>query len=769
MASFKCDFFLDSPTIVSGGQSEADAPNLLALDCSGHDELFDCSTIIHVVSRRGGPPMRSPGRLNMACTHWSLLATIGIAALLCSTSPAVAQPILGTAQSFAVLGHSTVTNTGPTTVNGNLGVSPGTAVTGFPPGILTGGGAMHKADAVALQAQSDVTIAYNDLASRKCDMVFGVPTNVGGLTLSPGVYCFSSSAGLTGALTLDAQGDPNAIFIFKIGSTLTTGSNSSVSVINGGDNCGAFWQVGSSATLGTKTSFVGNILALASISLTTGATVSGRALARTGAVTMDTNVVSFADCGAPAVPPAGAITLTKGFSPSSINPGGVSTLTLTLKNPTTIAAILTNPLIDTLPSGVVIAATPNVSTTCGGVITANPGGSTVTLTGGAIPPTILSIAGTCTVTVAVTAPLGTYLNTLPAGALQTDQGNSIIPASATLIVANCPTCDGLTVVVNQNVTVNFNLPTPVCSGDPDLCAFFTFSKVGSDASQWKAIFDVGPRRVLVTNGATITTALVPASGSNRRAPGIQIRSTCTLQVDLGSTITVRSLNEPAGDIVLQVDGDITINGAVTNAVDGTLGVPGKITIASSCGDITTGPRSRIETVGVDHGGRDINLLACVGGDIVVNGLVDASFRGVFAPTINVVSLDGSVTIDGNNFLGATVEAGVIRTITSGVTVRSRRDPLPGTIHIQAQDDITVLGNRILDKLHPNTGAVAVKTASSNATGGLIDTRSVGGRIIASDRAFDDANRFNAAAAIKLEASGDIASERDRQRQRRSGQ
>ena len=205
-------------------------------------------------------------------------------------------PTLGTASSFAVLGGQTVTNTGPTVVNADLGVSPGSAVTGFPPGIVVGG-SIHAADALAAQAQADNTAAYNNLAGQSCDTDL-TGQDLGGMTLTSGVYCFSSSAQLTGALTLDAQGDPNAVFIFQIGSTLTTASNSSVLLINGGSPCNVFWQVGSSATLGTYTTFVGNILALTSITLNTGASVSARALAQNGAVTLDTNTIGSAGCAA---------------------------------------------------------------------------------------------------------------------------------------------------------------------------------------------------------------------------------------------------------------------------------------------------------------------------------------------------------------------------------------------------------------------------------------------------------------------------------------
>ena len=200
---------------------------------------------------------------------------------------------LGTAGAFAVLGASTVTNTGPSVINGDLGVSPGSAVTGFPPGIVHG--TIHAADAAAAQAQSDLTTAYNNAAGQACNSNL-TGHDLGGLTLTAGVYCFDSSAGLTGTLTLNAQGVAGARFIFQVGSALTTASSSTVNYINGAQPCNVFWQIGSSATLGTATSFVGNIMALTSITMTTGATLKGRALARNGAVTLDTNVITKATC-----------------------------------------------------------------------------------------------------------------------------------------------------------------------------------------------------------------------------------------------------------------------------------------------------------------------------------------------------------------------------------------------------------------------------------------------------------------------------------------
>lgn len=201
---------------------------------------------------------------------------------------------LGTADSFAVLAGSTVTNTGPSVVSGDLGVSPGSAVVGFPPGNVVNG-TIHAGDAVAAQAESDAQTAYVALAGQACDVNL-TGQDLGGLTLTSGVYCFDSSAQLTGTLTLDAQGDPDAVFIFQIGSTLTTASNSSVVLINGAQACNVYFQVGSSATLGTNTTFVGTIIALTSITANTGATVDGRLLALNGAVTLDTNTITQKDC-----------------------------------------------------------------------------------------------------------------------------------------------------------------------------------------------------------------------------------------------------------------------------------------------------------------------------------------------------------------------------------------------------------------------------------------------------------------------------------------
>ena len=203
--------------------------------------------------------------------------------------PVALCPFIG---NFSVLAGSTVTNTGSTVISGDVGVSPGTAVTGFPPGLASG--AIHKADGAAAQAQAALTTAYIDAAGRAGGT--SVAGDLVGKTFTAGVYNSTSSLANTGDVTLDAQGDPAAVFIFQIASTLTTGSGSHVVLANGASACNVFWQVGSSATLGTNSVFKGNVLALTSITITTGVNLQGRALARNGAVTLDSDVITGCTC-----------------------------------------------------------------------------------------------------------------------------------------------------------------------------------------------------------------------------------------------------------------------------------------------------------------------------------------------------------------------------------------------------------------------------------------------------------------------------------------
>lgn len=200
---------------------------------------------------------------------------------------------LGAAEGFAMLGSSTVTCTNSSAVVGDVGVSPGVEVTGFGSS-CTVVGDIHALDAAATAAQADLLVAFDEIGALECgDDLTGV--ELGGLTLAPGVYCFDTTAGLTAGLTLDAGGDPNASWVFKVGSAITTGPGSTMIMAGGGNACNVFWRVGTSAVLGTTSSFKGNIMASASVSLTSGSSLEGRALALNGAVTSDNNAIS--NCG----------------------------------------------------------------------------------------------------------------------------------------------------------------------------------------------------------------------------------------------------------------------------------------------------------------------------------------------------------------------------------------------------------------------------------------------------------------------------------------
>lgn len=266
--------------------------------------------------------MKIPGSIGLAAVLAAALAGTALAAQ--------AQVGLGTAASFAVLAGTTITNTGATTITGDVGLQPGTALTGFT--TVTLNGAQHVADAVALQAKNDLVTAYTDAAGRT--PVTAVPTELGGTTLKPGVYG-SATLGLTGTLTLDGEG----VYIFQAGSTLITAPNSSVALINGASACNVYWQVGSSATLGTATSFKGTILALTSISLQTGATLEGRALARNGAVTLDANVIDSSACAAP-LPSASPAATSPAATPPATDTAAPMPAAVTDPVPTSVLVLL---------------------------------------------------------------------------------------------------------------------------------------------------------------------------------------------------------------------------------------------------------------------------------------------------------------------------------------------------------------------------------------------------------------------------------------------
>lgn len=271
------------------------------------------------------------------------IGTIGLApflaVVLAGTALAAASVNLGEAKSFAVLAGTTITNTGSTTITGDVGLHPGDAVTGFAD--VTLHGAEHIGDAVASGAKDALVTAYNDAAG--ATPITNVPTELGGTTLTPGVYG-SATLGLTGTLTLDGEG----LYIFQAGSTLITAPDSTVELINGASACDVYWQVGSSATLDTTTSFKGTIMALTSIALNNGATLEGRALARNGAVTMDHNTIDSSACAAPSPTATPKATPEPGGTPAGTGPP-TDTLAST-------PAALTDPVSATLLVLLLVAA-----------------------------------------------------------------------------------------------------------------------------------------------------------------------------------------------------------------------------------------------------------------------------------------------------------------------------------------------------------------------------------------------------------------------------
>ncbi len=298
-----------------------------------------------------GPYMTGAQRVRIGVTALTAAVLVGLAA---SSAGAAATSIpLGTAGSFVVLAGAGVTNTGSTTLTGDLGTFPTTSETGT--STLTLNGVDHGGDAVTQGAKDDLVTAYDTAAGEGPATVF--LTDLGGQTLVAGVYQATSSAGLTGELTLDGGGNADAVFVFQVGSTLTTASASSVTLVNGAQACNVFWQIGSSATLGTGTAFQGNLLAKTDITLTNKVTVVGRVLASDGAVTLDANTVTRPSCALPASP-----------SPSA----SVSPSTSPAASPTssTIASSSSSPSTTSVPSPTRTPAAPGSTT--GGDGTTSP-------------------------------------------------------------------------------------------------------------------------------------------------------------------------------------------------------------------------------------------------------------------------------------------------------------------------------------------------------------------------------------------------------------
>ena len=319
-----------------------------------------------------------------ACAIAVVLVPSGAGAAIVATVP------LGTAAQYAVLAGSTVTNTGDSVLNGSLGLAPGTSVTGFPPGQVVAPATTNIDNAAAREAQSDLTAAYVDAAGRPLDAT--TTADLANLTLQGGVYAGPSKGalGLTGPLTLDGAGDASSVFIFQTDSTLITGTGSSVNLINGAQPCNVFWQVGSSATLGESSVFVGNILALTSVTVNANVTVEGRALARNGAVTLIDDTFTPTACAAQV--PADTTTTT-----------APTTTTTTTTTPATTTTTTT-------PATTTTTTTPATTTTTAPVATPVGGGGTAggLLTSPVAGSPVGPLAGSPTAPIAPTAgvPVG---------------------------------------------------------------------------------------------------------------------------------------------------------------------------------------------------------------------------------------------------------------------------------------------------------------------------------------------------------------------------
>jgi hypothetical protein len=319
------------------------------------------------------------------------LPALALAAPLATAADVVDVP-LGTASGYSVLGATTVTNTGSSVLAGSVGLSPGSSVTGFPPGIVTPPAIIDTTPA-ADQAQSDLTTAYVDAGVRPVTAT--TTADLVGLNLSPGVYSGpdKSALGLTGTLTLDAGGNADAVFIFQTDSTLITASSSTIALVNGAQACHVYWQVGSSATLGTGSVFVGTILAQASVTVDSNVTVHGRALARTGAVTLDDDTFTDAGCA----PTSTTTTSGSGSTTSSSTPGG----------PTTTVQVGPTTTVQVGPTTTVQVG-PTTTVQVGPTTTTGGSGSTTTSSTPAGPTTTVQVGST------TTTP-GTGSTTVPSG------------------------------------------------------------------------------------------------------------------------------------------------------------------------------------------------------------------------------------------------------------------------------------------------------------------------------------------------------------------
>jgi hypothetical protein len=561
----------------------------------------------------------------MKRTYSSLLVNAAVVALLFVPLQASAQaPSLGASANFGVLAGMGVVNIGPTTVTGDLGVSPSPSVVGFPPGIVTGG-TIHSNDAVAQQAQSDVTVAYNAVAGTAC--TGPAPAALGGFTLTPGVYCFALSASLNGTLTLDLQGNPNAVFLFQIGSTLTTATNSAVLLINsGGTTCppNLYWKVGSSATLGTGSTFAGNILALQSITLATGARLSGRALARNGTVALDSNTVGLCapviSCPVITVNPA---TLPNGAVGTAYNAavtanGGLGPYTFAV----TSGALATGLLL-TGATGA-ITGTPTTTGSFNFTITATDTSSGCL---GSRAYTVVIAAAACPVITLSPA-------TLPPGAVGTAYSQTIsafggtAPYTFAFVSGSLPT--GLTLSANGAL-----------SGTPTTAGSFTFTVRASDAG---GCFGSRVYTVVINGPPAVTTFTAsPATITAGQSSTLSWTTTNTTSVSISGVTGT----QPANGSVFVSPAATTIYTLTATGPGGTATAATTVTVIAGFNGLQILVPGEVAAPATPSGkaGSPLPQLSGTPFPVVINA-VDAAFNLVSSATdvVGITSTDPAAIV-----------------------------------------------------------------------------------------------------------------------------
>jgi hypothetical protein len=502
----------------------------------------------------------------------SVIAGVGLC-LLAFMLPAAAQS-LGAASSFAVVGAAGVTAAGGGVISGDVGSSPSSSITGFPPASVTPPWGIHANDAAAIAARAASIALFTSLSSGACADTPGA--QMGGVNFGPGIHCFASSANLAASTNVTLTGP--GVFIFRVPSALTANVLSTMTLVNV-DPCSVFWQVGTAATL-NGVNFAGTVVTQAGVTLGVNAGLTGRALATVGPVTM-AGANSVGGCSAVApLPPAPLPTLTKSFNPVSIVAGNISMLTITLLNPDTTAATLTAALVDALPTGVTIAGSPNASTTCaGGVVTAVASATTVALSAGSvIPAGVGSAAGACTVTVNVTGNLpGSYLNVIPAGALQTGNGNNAAPVEATLTIV--PLVPVPPTVLPPTIAKSFT-PTAIVAGGVSQLTIVLSNPNTSVATLTATFTDNLPSGVFV--------AVVPNASTTCTGSGNVVAIAGSTAVTLPATRSI-----PAG--VGTTPGSCTVSVDVTAPLSGNY--------------INTIPASALQTSNGANGGPAVATLA----------------------------------------------------------------------------------------------------------------------------------------------------------------